>query len=332
MLHSTEGQLIALDWGTTSARVYLLGADGTVLDHRSEPWGILQVAERGQAASVSLQASFEQCLESLCGDWLAQYPHVPLLACGMVGSKQGWAEAAYTQTPADLHSSEMDLRTVELTNGRVLHIIPGIIDKKALPDVIRGEETQILGALHMQGAIDPDVPAEPRLMLLPGTHSKWVTLSGAIVQQFSTTMTGETFALLSNHSILAKLMEPNPEISWTAFKRGVEIARSRHGQAGIMMTAFSARTLVLTGQLEPIDILDYLSGLMIGSEIRGVFDSWTGDLPQSITICGNENLSARYKAALQIFGITNIHVLSDTASAGMWKVAHNAGLLSGQSV
>ncbi|SCC29485.1 2-dehydro-3-deoxygalactonokinase [Arthrobacter sp. NIO-1057] len=330
MTNIAEAQLIALDWGTTSARAYLMGDGGSIVEERSSSLGIMQVAAKAQLESLTLSRAFEDTLAELCGDWLADFESIPVIACGMVGSQQGWAEAAYRKVPANLADPEFELATVEITPGRLMHIIPGVLDLKELPDVMRGEETQILGAIEL-GELAAE-SEEEQWFLLPGTHSKWVKVTGRTITEFSTSMTGETYALLSSKSILSKLIEPTTEIKWDAFERGVRVSHSADGAADLMLTAFSARTLVLTGRLEKTEVSDYLSGLMIGAEIRSVIGHPEEDTAPALTICGNKELSARYTAALKIYGIQRVSELQGTAPRGIWAIACTQGLLQNASV
>ena len=325
MTNIAEAQLIALDWGTTSARAYLMGADGHIVAERSAALGIMQVASKAQAENQSLDEAFKATLTELCGDWLDNFENVPVIACGMVGSQQGWTEAAYRPVPANLADPEFELASVEIAPGRTMQIIPGVLDLKELPDVMRGEETQILGAIDF-AALNAD-DSEEQLFLLPGTHSKWVKVSGRTINEFCTSMTGETFALLSTRSILSKLIEPAPSANWSAFDRGVKVSQSGEGAADLMLTAFSARTLVLTERLEKNEVSNYLSGLMIGAEIRSVLGKQATNDALSLTICGNKELSSRYTRALNIFGIDQVRELQGTAPRGIWAVASAQGRL-----
>ncbi|MGP5650689.1 MULTISPECIES: 2-dehydro-3-deoxygalactonokinase [Glutamicibacter] len=330
MTNIAEAQLIALDWGTTSARAYLMGADGHIVAERSAALGIMQVASKAQAETQSLDEAFKATLTELCGDWLDNFENVPVIACGMVGSQQGWTEAAYRPVPANLADPEFELASVEIAPGRTMQIIPGVLDLKELPDVMRGEETQILGAIDL-AALNAD-DSEEQLFLLPGTHSKWVKVSGRTITEFCTSMTGETFALLSTQSILSKLIEPAPSTNWSAFERGVKVSQSGEGAADLMLTAFSARTLVLTERLEKNEVSNYLSGLMIGAEIRSVLGKQATNDALSLTICGNKELSSRYTRALNIFGIDQVRELQGTAPRGIWAVASAQGRLQTASV
>ncbi|MGP5015048.1 2-dehydro-3-deoxygalactonokinase [Glutamicibacter ardleyensis] len=330
MTNMAEAQLIALDWGTTSARAYLMGHGGEILAERSKPLGIMQVNRNAEEKSLVLEVAFGAAFEELCGDWSETLPLTPIIACGMVGSRQGWIEAAYRPAPADLSTQNLELATVEVGHGQRLHVIPGVLDSKELPDVMRGEETQILGALDLD--TEQSDSEDEQLFLLPGTHSKWVRVKGQTIIDFSTSMTGETFALLSKHSILSKLMDPATDENWNAFDRGVRVSRSSIGSVDVMLTAFSARTLVLTGRLERTEVSDYLSGLMIGSEIRSVIERWKDREVPALTICGNQELNKRYARALALFDVQRVRELQGTAARGLWSVASTVGLLQASSV
>lgn len=325
MTNIAETQLIALDWGTTSVRAYRMGRNGTVLAERSAPHGIMQVAATASAQAVALETSFAMSLHGLCADWLAAYRDAPIVACGMVGSQQGWVEASYRLTPAVLNSPDFELSVVEFDADRRLYIIPGILDSKDLPDVMRGEETQILGALELDE--DNGKLEKKQLFLLPGTHSKWAQVTGRTITEFSTSMTGETYSLLKDQSILSKLVEPSSAAKWEAFERGVRVSQRSSGAVDVMLTAFSARTLVLTDRLHRTEVSDYLSGLMIGAEIRSVISEWPSSALPPITICGNQELSSRYTRALESFGITDVRSMTGTAPRGIWAVASSVGLL-----
>ncbi|HEU4722997.1 MAG TPA: 2-dehydro-3-deoxygalactonokinase [Gemmatimonadaceae bacterium] len=298
-------RLIALDWGTTSLRAYLLGEDGVVLDRRAEPAGILQVPGR----------DFAGAFRTVVGDWRASSPGLPLLASGMIGSAQGWVEAPYVDVPADVDAVARSLVTVP---GTGLRIVPGLAQRGADPDVMRGEETQLFGGMLASPAL-----AAGGTVVLPGTHSKWVRTVGGRIERFTTYMTGEVYAVLRGHSILGRLAdraervtdEPGP-----AFRRGVRAAR--RSTAGLASVLFSARSAVLVGDLPAAESLEYLSGLLIGDEIRSALSS--GDAPTALI--GEGSLCARYAFALAEFDVSDIEILGDTAPAGLWLIARRAGL------
>lgn len=327
MTDLTRARVVALDWGTTRCRAYLLGDGGTVLSERQSPAGIMTVSARAVAAGTPAPEVFEQVFDELCGGWLAAAPGMPVIACGMVGSNRGWAEAAYREVPADLSSPGPALTQVRTSAGVVVHIIPGLISSAALPDVMRGEESQILGALAGPvGVVTSDGTLE-RIVILPGTHSKWVRVVGTTVTAFTTCMTGELYGLLMNDSTLGLLAERSDLPDWVAFDRGVEVATSSTGDGGILNTAFSARTMVLTGALAPRQVGDYVSGLLIGHELAGVGATWLEGWTSDVLLCGNAQLNERYRRALARRGIPVELAVPRAAAAGMWHVAVTAGLV-----
>jgi len=300
-------RLLALDWGTSSLRAGLLGAAGQVLEARHRPWGILHLPEGGFAAA----------LRGIAGDWLAATPSLPAIAAGMVGSAQGWREAKYVEVPADAAALAGRLLRFEALPGVVLHIVPGVRRSGERPDVMRGEETQIVGLLG------PRACADARLVL-PGTHSKWVRVDAGRIVDFRTYMTGELFALLREHSILGRPAREAGagKFSDEAFDAGVAAVRDG-GPAGATALLFSARTRVLAGQLPAAHSLDYLSGLLVGEELRCALPE-AGD--ETIRLVGEAALCARYQRALALFGRSASVSGADTAAQGLWQIAQRAGL------
>jgi 2-dehydro-3-deoxygalactonokinase len=295
-------RLLALDWGTTSLRAYLIGDGGAVVERRAEPLGILRVPER----------DFRAVFEATTGEWRARHPGLPAIASGMIGSAQGWVETPYTSLPADVDSVARSLVTVPDVG---LRIVPGLAQRDGAPDVMRGEETQLFGAMTASSVL-----AEGGLAVLPGTHAKWARVAGGRVVGFTTYMTGELFAVLTRHSILGRLaaagageVEPG-----TAFARGVRHARDASG--GLASVIFSARSSVLVGDLPAADSPEYLSGLLIGDEVRSGLA--TGDRPRMLI--GEPALCSRYAAALAEFGVGELEVVGDTAPAGLWEIALRA--------
>ena len=295
--------LVALDWGTSSLRAYLLDGSGRAIESAREPRGIMQVEAGGFAA----------VFDEIAGAWLQRHPGLPVIAAGMVGSVQGWVEAPYLPCPA----SPGDLAgALVQAPGRQLWIVPGVRQPGDRPDVMRGEETQIAGAL----ALRPELSADARIVL-PGTHSKWARVSAGRIASFTTYMTGELFAVLRDHSILGRAAGSDAGRDGdSAFLRGVDAAR---GADGIAPLLFSARALVLTGGIAPEDALDYLSGLLIGDELRSALTE-PGAAPRLI---GEPALAARYAGALARFGFDGAEAIPDTAAAGLWRIAVAAGIV-----
>ncbi len=325
-------QLIALDWGTTSLRAYKLAADGVVLEQRSLSSGIMQLPKTPRIINGRECADgFELAFDEACGDWLDAQPDLPVIACGMVGSAQGWREAAYCETPANVANLGNSLQTVISIRGTVVHIVPGVIQRSRLPNVMRGEETQVLGVLQ-------NLPVEAGtdlLIGLPGSHSKWVDVVDGCITRFDTFMTGEVFAVLSEHSILGRTQQVSATFDAQAFDRGVQIAQSADGELGVLSTLFSARTLGLTGELSPTAQADYLSGLMIGHELAALASAQrrrrnNPNLP-SIILIGNAQLCARYRRALDACGFTKVTLAEQATERGLWQLAVAAGLIDSSS-
>jgi 2-dehydro-3-deoxygalactonokinase len=302
-----SARLIALDWGTSALRAYLLGTDGVVLASRAEAWGIMRLPSGG----------FPAAFAAVTDEWRRLAPAIPVIACGMVGSAQGWVEAPYCPAPAG--AAEL-ARALVSAGGDQLLIVPGVLQQGIAPNVMRGEETQIIGTL----VVRPDL-SERSLLLLPGTHSKWVEIAEGRISEFTTFMTGELFAVLSSGSILGRFARdasgpPSVESARDAFRRGVLASRGSSG--GIAPMLFSARSLVLTGHLAPEASLEYLSGLLIGDEIRSGIAG--GARPHALI--GDPALCERYQVAFGLFGVESIPVISDASPAGLWSIAQHARL------
>ncbi len=324
-----QAQLIALDWGTTSLRAYRLGEHGRVLEQRSLSAGIMQLPTlpapvAGQLCSDGFELAFEQA----CGDWLEAQPHVPVIACGMVGSAQGWQEAPYQDTPASVDGLSAALVKVRSLRGIDVHIIPGVIQRSALPNVMRGEETQVLGVLA--GQVERPHDTQPLLIGLPGSHSKWVQVVQGRIVHFDTFMTGEVYAALCAHTLLGRTMQSAGSLDVEAFERGVAVARSSEGAAGPLSTIFSCRTLGLTGQLSGSAQPDYLSGLLIGHELAALsqlLQRQAAVLP-AVVLIGSDALCQRYQRALALCGFPTVTLAGQATERGLWQVAQQAGLLA----
>lgn len=284
--------LIAVDWGTSALRAALI-TNGKIVSVRHSDQGILRVSPQG----------FADALDHFCGDWMA-HPHALTLICGMAGSAQGWQLAPYMICPSPLHNLTQHL--VWVVPNKVA-LVPGIsCELSHAPDVMRGEETQVLGALQLLGCADATV-------ILPGTHSKWVQVQHHRVMRFHTFMTGECFALLKQHSILERtLSAPQPDPSpgdegdESFFDQGVALAFTG---ASLLHTLFSVRTLALMDRLKPKRGLAYLSGLLIGEELRAQAHLLKGPL----VVVANPNLQKRYQRALALRGF-ECQTLGDEAT------------------
>lgn len=286
--------LVAVDWGTSSLRAARIAADGSVIEERAGDRGILTVPAGG----------FPAVLAQFCGDWLAA-PGVLCLVSGMAGSRQGWKEAPYAPCPAGFDEIARALTWVE--PGRVA-LVPGLCcEHDGVPDVMRGEEVQVFGALALQGAPDG-------LLVLPGTHSKWVQVQGGRVTTFATCMSGEFYALLRTHSILARTLPADDgPLDTEAFLRGVRHARVA---GSLLASAFSVRSLALFDALPAAAQPSYLSGLVIGEELRL---HATGARP--VTLIGSATLTERYALALADGGIATRRFGAEATWRGLASLA-----------
>lgn len=292
--------LLAADWGTTNFRLFLFGTDGQVIAKHTANIGLKNLGV----------LTFEQALLSVMkGDF--DRPDLPVLLSGMVGSRTGWAEAPYVPCPASL---------TDITNGLVtapsqklkVRIVPGLsatADHEGLLNVMRGEETQLFGLGE-------------GVFVLPGTHSKWAKLENGIVEGFSSYMTGEMFQVLKRNSILGDLMD-NDKDDEDAFKLGVDRAMA---DKSFLSLVFSVRTEGLFGHIAPESLSSYLSGLLIGSEIRA--ESIRHGI-RPVGIVGDGSLAKLYKRALLHTGFTDvtIHDGDEAAAAGLWTIAQKGKLV-----
>ena len=301
--------LIGLDWGTSSLRAYWLDGTGAIRETRARPWGIRHLPNGG----------FDAALTDITTGW----PRLPRLACGMVGSRQGWLEVPYVDLPADVTALQDGMRCVRANDGMDVHLVPGLRNPQG-PDVMRGEETQLLGALALRPAL-----ATNSTWILPGTHSKWVRVHGGAVIDFCTLMTGELFALLRQHSILCAGSN-DATVDTDAFARGIIAARDSDS-AGAFSRLFSARALMLDGTLAPDSVPEYLSGLLIGEELRSSLASnrFRHDAP--FQLIGDATLCARYRLAASHFEIDLAEPPVDAAAYGLWQIASHIGLVSAGS-
>jgi 2-dehydro-3-deoxygalactonokinase len=300
--------LIAIDWGSSSFRAYLLSPGGEVLD---------EVASGDGIGSV-VAGAYPATLLRLVGRWLDAHASLPVIASGMVGSRNGWREAAYIRCPAGPREVAARLTTVE-ADGRRVHIAPGLsTEDETGGDVMRGEETEIFGIAD-SGA---------RLVVLPGSHSKWAKVAGERVAAFKTFVTGELFAALRDHTIAGAFARVAPaKAPGEAFALGVRrgaAAASGKTASGILGLMFGARALPLMGALAEDDAGEYLSGLLVGAEIGEGRRLHSGEEPH---VAGAEALVKRYLAAFAALGVTARAAPPRAAARGLLRIARDGGLL-----
>ncbi len=273
MTHS----FIGLDWGTTSFRAYLVRADGSVADEMSAAGGILAVKD----------GAFEAALEQQIGAWDKA---LPVIASGMITSRQGWVELPYVDCPAGPAEIAKAIVRKDLASGRVIYFMTGL--HLASPtlghDVMRSEEMQVFGNLD-SGATH---------FVTPGTHSKWIDVVDGRIVNFATYVTGETFAVLRQHSILGRLMTSDADDE-VAFQRGV--AKAFEDPAGLLHNLFSVRSLGLFNAMPGDELASYLSGLVIGSEIAHA--SASRDREADYVILASAGIALRYQRAMLAAGL-----------------------------
>ena len=270
----SESGLIAVDWGTTNRRVFVLDPSGEVVDRITDGAGVLSIAANEFPAVVG-------ALRERCGDR-------PMLLAGMIGSNRGWIEAPYLDCPATIDTLAAALVNVA---GQDVRIVPGVCDRnQGRADVMRGEEVQLLGAVA-GGLIAPGTPT-----CHPGTHAKWVRLDSAALASFRTVMTGEMFALLRKHSLLAGALN-NVVTPGAAFEEGVKVALERRE---LLADLFSIRARILLGTLAPEDASSFGSGLLVGSDVAIGMDFVGGT--DAVALIGEPGLTDLYASALALAG------------------------------
>jgi 2-dehydro-3-deoxygalactonokinase len=274
-----EAVLLVCDWGTTNLRAWTLDAAGDVVAHREFALGVSRLApgeaERRFQAEVRTALSAES---------------LPAILCGMVGSNLGWRAVAYADCPAGLD----DLRDAMTEIAPEVRIVPGLRCEgiAGAPDVMRGEETQILGWL----ALKPDRCRGRIVLCHPGTHAKWVLIEDGRIVRFVTAMTGELFAVLGQYSVLRSDASADDE---AAFAAG--LAAAGDGSA-LAARLFAARARVVGGNALPDSTSSYLSGVLIGAEVAAV-PQQLGERPGRVVLLGDAALCDRYRAALTRIGI-----------------------------
>jgi 2-dehydro-3-deoxygalactonokinase len=291
--------MIGIDWGTTSFRAFRIARDGSIRDRRASPRGILNVPDN----------RFGETLREEIGPWLAAGDDHVLLS-GMIGSRQGWKEAPYLACPAGAPEIAAALTEIPFDWGQV-KLVPGLAteDTAGVPEVMRGEETQIVGCLPAIGGSG--------LACLPGSHSKWAHVEAGRIIGFTTHLTGEAFAALRGHTILARMMHDGATDP-TVFDQGV----ARSGDAdGLLHHVFGARTLALTGRMAESATASYLSGILIGHEVRAALGAQRDTV---VEVIGTLELTALYARAIAACGCYAERHDGDAAAHGLAAIGEHA--------
>ena len=292
---SSEASIIGINWGSSNCRAHLIAPDGTVLDTLEAAAGVATLQRDGMVEMANRVH--------------ARWPGTPrVYAAGMIGSNVGWTDAGYVECPAGF-----DRLRDELVSTRIgelsLHIVPGLAcvrERDGAPDIMRGEETELLG-LHASGRLD-DAP----LVALPGTHTKWVHIEGGRVIEFMTAMSGEIYDRLTAAGLLASIVE-GPSVDGAAFRDGVRTSASRTLGLGALL--FGARARVIRGLLPKANAASYLRGLLIGSEIADALALFPQPRERAMPLVGSPVVCALYAAALDELGIASRMVASAGAIA-----------------
>eukprot|EP00658_Telonema_sp_P-2_P066810 TRINITY_DN55775_c0_g1_i2.p1 TRINITY_DN55775_c0_g1~~TRINITY_DN55775_c0_g1_i2.p1 ORF type:complete len:559 (+),score=120.80 TRINITY_DN55775_c0_g1_i2:206-1882(+) len=300
---SPEPSMVALDWGTSSLRAYLLDGCGGVIAQTQAPHGI------GKSEQHELVHHLEQATE----EWDRT---LPVMVCGMAGSRNGLWEVPYAECPCDCAGLQAGVE-IRVVGGRKVGIVPGIrCQNHGMMDVMRGEETQLLGLMASGQASS--------LMVMPGTHSKWVSATAGAIESFASYMTGETFELFSSDSIVSKLMDgPGKDVQTDAsarqsFLRGVDLGLADRPR-GLTHKVFSSRTQVLAGKLSADCVAPYLSGVLIGDEIQSGLADFHVPQGDKVVLVGADTLCARYTLAFERAGVETVSV-GNTVVSGLFQI------------
>lgn len=293
---------LAADWGSTNLRLWLV-EDGIAVKNAASPFGITRM--QNQSFPAVLQGLLQQMQ-------IAQSDISRVYIAGMAGSNVGWQQANYLHCPVSLNALGTSLTPVDPGWPAQAGIIPGVcVPGPDGADVMRGEETQLLGALQETASA---------LFILPGTHSKWARVHHDVIHSFTTVMTGELFDVLRHHSLLGRGLPaaaPHPE----SFDRGVMAGLAA---SDTMTELFTVRARHILGHLPARQVEDYLSGLLIGSEVRDMRRRFEVSADTPVTLVGSGSLFTRYDRALHLAGIAFTTQDADTAILNGIRKIHDS--------
>lgn len=293
-LATTKAAWVAVDWGTSHLRAWPMSAAGEPLEVIPSDLGMGKIRRE----------DYEAVLQDLLSDVLPETGTLPVVICGMAGSRQGWVEAPYASAPC-APPSAVSAAKPRVEDPRLeVFILPGV--KQPSPaDVMRGEETQIAGVLAQRAGFDG-------VICLPGTHTKWVSVAEGQIQSFGTYMTGELFALISTQSVLRHSVAQE---GWSEASFSAGCRAAQEAPAGYANAMFALRAESLLDGLTPVDARSYLSGLLVGAEIAATKDRWAN---KPVVIVGASGIAGAYAAALKEQGAgVDIADAQDITLAGL---------------
>jgi 2-dehydro-3-deoxygalactonokinase len=304
-----DAALVAVDWGTSRLRAMLLDTDGSMLAE----------TESGEGIGSELR-DHEAAFEARVAGW----PKVPAIMAGMVGSRQGWREADYLSCPADPSALAGKVLRFTTSSGRPIAIVPGLKLRSETRDgdVIRGEETQIVGVVDRE-------PGFSGIAILPGTHSKWVTVASGAITDFQTYLTGEMFDLLSRHSFLRHSVAESGRDLSTVPDFALAVRRTAKEGLPFLAAIFSVRARQLLDAVSREDNLAYLSGLVIGGEIAAALSAGRLAETSAIRVIGTASLSRAYRRAFAVLERDTLGLDgSEMARIGLVRIARAIGMLA----
>lgn len=297
--------MIGVDWGTSSMRVYLLGKKGIISKKLGSDKGILTIEDGDYASALIHQLDQLRVRDTT----------VPLVISGMITSKNGWHETPYVECPVSPADLAEGMRLLRHDLLGAIWFVPGVRQLHPEADIMRGEETQLAGI---------DYPGKI-LVILPGTHSKWVTLQDRVIIKFKTFMTGDLYTAALKHTILRTLPDDPWSDEW--FNKGVRYGYERYQQGGSLLSGmFQVRVRTILGLAPAEGSRSYLSGILIGSEIFEGIQSGIGE-HEGILVAGEKKLAALYLKALAICGADAEYQSLESAAHGLYRIAAIKGLV-----
>lgn len=287
--------IILGDWGTSVCRLYLCRFNQQNLT----------VLERTTGPGIKHAKEPEQAFFSLCQPWFGQYGNVPVFLIGTVGAEIGWKQTSYVSCPTDKQHM-LAAATHFTARGVKITILPGLscVNKHKLPDIMRGEETQIFGFLSQHS-----VGGHERLICLPGTHTKWVLLKEQKIASFITSPVGELYEVLNHHSVL---LTAGSNFTWcdSSFTHGLQVGM--RDSSNLLHTVFATRAFQVIDKYSNAQAAGYLSGLLIGCDVKAAMQDF--HIFSHVAVIGSDHIARLYMEALEYMGITTEHFSSEEAT------------------